>query len=242
MSKAARPSASLPDPARRLLLAALVLPDPESLLQQWLPKPNAYREWFDAIRLDDVRRLNGLLARGFDPNSVEPERVDTGLILAVRLKSRKVFARLLELTEVNIDARSQNGDTALMVAAFQSDAASALALIDKGAEINRPGWTALHYAAASGNLAIIRRLLDESAYIDAESPNKTTPLMMAARGGHDDAARLLLVEGADVALKNEAGLTASDFARAQGFHTLAQTLDRANQAPRVRSDTPASAD
>ncbi len=218
---------AVPDPARRYLLATLVLPDPESLLQQWLPKPNSYREWFDAIRLDDPRRLNGLLARGFDPNTVEPERFDTGLILAVRQKSPKVFNLLLQHPEVNLDARSQNGDTALMIAAFQSDTASAIALIAKGAEINRPGWTALHYAAASGSLAIIRHLLDESAFIDAESPNKTTPLMMAARGGHDEAVSLLLAEGADVLLTNEAGLTAADFARAQGFGALARSLDDA---------------
>lgn len=229
----------LPDPVRRLLLAALVLPAPDVVLQQWLPKPDSYREWFDAIRRDDVRALRALLARGFDPNSIEPERFDTGLILAVRLKSSKVFSVLLSAQDVNIDARSQNGDTALMVAAYQSDTSSALALIDKGAEINRRGWTALHYAAASGNLAILRRLLEESAYIDAESPNRTTPLMMAARGGHRDAVKLLLDEGADVALKNEAGLSAADFARAQGFLSLAQELDA---VMRTRSAATSSAD
>ena len=218
---------ALPDPARRWLLAALVLPTPDQWLEQLRPKPDSYREWFEAIRLDDVRRVQGLLARGFDPNSVEPERFDTGLILAVRMKSAKVFALLLSDPQVNIDARSLNGDTALMIAAYQSDTASALSLIDKGAEINRPGWTALHYAAASGNLTIIRRLLDESAFIDAESPNKTTPLMMAARSGHRDAVRLLLDEGADASLKNEAGRTAAAFARDQGFFALAQELDAA---------------
>jgi ankyrin repeat protein len=217
-------------PMRRWLLAALVLPDPASLLQQWRPKPDSYREWFDAIRLDDTRVLRALLARGFDPNSVEPERFDTGLILAVRLKSPKTLALLLDTPNVNIDARSHNGDTALMVAAYQSDTTAAISLVDKGAEINRPGWTALHYASASGNVTIIRKLLDKSAYIDAESPNRTTPLMMAARSGHSDAVKLLLDEGADVAVKNEAGLDAADFARAQGFLALAQVLELAMQS------------
>lgn len=233
---------ALQDPARRYLLAALVLPDPESLmqqLQQLRPKPNAYREWFDAIRRDDVSSVQALLARGFDPDSVEPERFDTGLILAVRLKSARVFSLLLTNPQVNIDARSLNGDTALMIAAYLSDTTKALALIDKGAAINRPGWTPLHYAAASGNLTIIRRLLDESAFIDAESPNKTTPLMMAARGGRGDAVRLLLDEGADPSLTNEAGLTAAAFAQAQGFLALARELDAAvklRPAPSSASD------
>lgn len=227
-----------PDPGRRFLLAALVLPDPATLLREWQPKPDSYREWFDAIRFDDAKRVQALLARGFDPNSVEPQRFDTGLILSVRLKSAKVFSLLLVNPQVNLDARSLNGDTALMIASFLSDTTMALALIDKGAEINRPGWTPLHYAAASGNLTIIRRLLDESAFIDAESPNRTTPLMMAARAGRDAAVRLLLAEGADASLKNEAGLSAAAFAQAQGFLALAQELEQAGR-PRTSPSTPA---
>jgi len=214
------------NPARRQLLAAVVLADADSVFERLLkPKGDSYREWFEAVRIDDVRRVQSLLARGFDPNSVEPERFDTALILSVRLKSSKVFSTLLQTPDVNLNARSLNGDTALMIAAYLPDIPRALALIAKGVEINRPGWTALHYAAASGSIPIIQRLLDESAFIDAESPNKTTPLMMAARGGHGAVVKLLLEEGADPALRNEAQMTAADFARAQGFRELARLLD-----------------
>ena len=214
------------NPGRRQMLAAVVLADADSLFQRLLqPKADSYREWFEAVRVDDVRRVQSLLARGFDPNSVEPERFDTALILSVRLKSSRVFSALLQGQDVNLNARSLNGDTALMIAAYQPDIPRALALIGKGAEINRVGWTALHYAAASGSIPIIQRLLDESAFIDAESPNKTTPLMMAARGGHSAVVKLLIDEGADPTLKNEAEMTAADFARAQGFKELARLLD-----------------
>ena len=214
------------NPARRQLLAAVVLVDADSVFERLLkPKGDSYREWFEAVRIDDVRRVQSLLARGFDPNSVEPERFDTALILSVRLKSSKVFSTLLQTPDVNLNARSLNGDTALMIAAYLPDIPRALALIAKGVEINRPGWTALHYAAASGSIPIIQRLLDESAFIDAESPNKTTPLMMAARGGHGAVVKLLLEEGADPALRNEAQMNAADFARAQGFKELARLLD-----------------
>jgi ankyrin repeat protein len=214
------------NPGRRQMLAAVVLADADSLFQRLLqPKADSYREWFEAVRVDDVRRVQSLLARGFDPNSVEPERFDTALIMSVRLKSSRVFSALLQGQDVNLNARSLNGDTALMIAAYQPDIPRALALIGKGAEINRVGWTALHYAAASGSIPIIQRLLDESAFIDAESPNKTTPLMMAARGGHSAVVKLLIDEGADPTLKNEAEMTAADFARAQGFKELARLLD-----------------
>lgn len=227
-----------PDHGRRRFMAAALVTEFGRLFEPWMPQRSSYDEWFNAIRLDDTRRVKALLDRGFDPATIEPERFDSGLIFAIRHKSPKVFQWLLSTPGVDINARSRNGDTALMVAAFQGDTAAALALIEKGAEINRPGWTALHYAAASGSTAIIRRLLEESAFIDAESPNRTTPLMMAARGGHVAAIQLLVDEGADITLKNELGLTAADFARAQGHDELARQLDtilrRRSAAPSAR--------
>lgn len=218
----------LANPGRRRLLAAAVVPGFERMLVQLRPKMSSYDEWFGAIRMDDARRMEALLARGFDPNSIEPQLFDSSLIVAIRHKASNAIALLLSVESLQIDMQSRNGDTALMIAAWLGDAKTALALIDLGAEINRPGWAPLHYAAASGNLTIIRRLLDESAYIDAESPNGTTPLMMAARSGRRDALMLLLDEGADLQLKNERGLTAADFARAQGFDELARLLDERN--------------
>ena len=55
-------------------------------------------------------------------------------------------------------------------------------------------------------------LLDSHAYIDASSPNGSTPLMMAAMYGSVDVVRLLLDAGADPLIKNSVGLTAVDFA------------------------------
>jgi ankyrin repeat protein len=104
-----------------------------------------------------------------------------------------------------------------MMAAYQKNKPGVLALLAKGAQVNRPGWTALHYAAAAGDLDIMKLLLERHAYIDAESPTGTTPLMLAAREGQQEAVRLLLEEGADAALKDRAwNETAAEFAlRAQ---------------------------
>ena len=219
------------DPVRRRLLAAALLPGLEQLLPSLRRKSDSYAEWFSAVQIDDANRCKQLLQRGFDPNTPEPERVDTALILAIRHKSWKVFDLLLASKATNLNARSRNGDTALMVAAFSSEVTAVRKLTDKGAEVNRPEWTALHYAAAVGSVQVIRILLEHSAYIDAESPNKTTPLMMAARGGHDKAVQLLLDEGADASLKNELGLDAIDFARAQKHEHIVRLLqERAGQA------------
>jgi ankyrin repeat protein len=85
-------------------------------------------------------------------------------------------------------------------------------LISADADVNKPGWTPLHYAATKGHLDIMNLLLEHSAYIDAESPNGSTPLMMAAEYGTPKAVKLLLSAGADPLIKNALGMTALDFA------------------------------
>ena len=185
---------------------------------------NAYEDYFQAVQLDNAAGVSALLQRGFDPNAVEEKRGDSGLILALREKAMRVFNVLINARDVNLELRARNGDTALMLAAFKANQAAVEALLEKGAQVNQPGWTALHYAAASGNNDIVQLLLDHFAYIDAESPNKTTPIMMAARSGHILTVKLLLEEGADATLKNEAGMTAIDFASKSGHKDIAEGL------------------
>lgn len=184
----------------------------------------AYDDFFRAVKMDDAQVVKALLARGFDPNAVDEERGDTGMILAMREGSMKVFDVLLNAPDIDLEIGAKNGDTALMLACFKGHRRAVEALLQKGAEVNRPGWTPLHYAAAIGNNDIVKLLLDKSAYIDAESPNKTTPIMMAARGGHIYTVKLLLDEGADATLKNELGMSAIDFAEKFNHKDIAEGL------------------
>ncbi len=225
----------LQSPFRRRLLLAGLFPGLQRWFEPLQPKPDSYTAWFEAARMDDVKLCKDLLARGFDSNTIEPEKLDTALLIAVRQGAAKVTQLLLSTPGVNLDARSRNGDSPLMLAAFKKDLPTAQALIERGAEINRPGWTALHYAATAGSLPIVRLLLDHDAYIDAESPNKTTPLMMAARGGHRDVIDYLISQGADLDAKNELGLTAVDFARAQGHPALANFLEARMRESKTKS-------
>lgn len=208
------------NPTRRAMLSVAVAfaLAPASVLA------TAFDDFFRAVKLDDAATVKSLLARGFDTNAIEPQRGHTGMMLALHEGSMEVFKVLLDAPEIDLEAQAFNGDTALMVACYKGNKPAVEALIAKGAEVNRPGWTPLHYAAASGSNEIVQLLLDKSAYIDAESPNKTTPLMMAARAGHIWTVKLLMDEGADATLKNDLGMSAIDFAEKHEHSDIAEGI------------------
>lgn len=205
---AGRPACLARRRALQVLCAGALVP---VVLHSALVYAGAYDDFFKALQLDLPQSVKSLLERGFDPNATDAVRGDPALIYAIRFESAKSLPVLLAAPGVNIEARAANGDTALMVAAYKGQKEAVAALLEKGAEPNRPGWTALHYAAASGSIEIVRMLLEKSAYIDAAAPNGTTPLMMAAGGGQTSVVELLLREGADPSLKNALGMTAQDF-------------------------------
>jgi hypothetical protein len=164
-----------------------------------------------ALKQDDAWRVSQLLQRGFAPKDLGPRR-QSGLFLALQEPAPKV-ARVLTLwPSTPIDERNAADETPLMMAALKGHLGIAQLLIERGADVNKTGWAPLHYAATGGQVALIQLLLEHHAYIDAESPNGTTPLMMAAQYGTLAAVKALLAAGADPALKNQLGLTAEDFA------------------------------
>lgn len=171
----------------------------------------SYDDFFDAVKQDDAAKLTSLLQRGFDPNTVDPAGVP-GLLLAVKLESLKVAETLIRWPQTKAEVRNAAGESPLMLAALAGNERLCRMLIEKEADVNKSGWTPLHYAATNGHVAVMTMLLDDNAYIDAASPNGSTPLMMAAHYGTPQAVKLLLEAGADPMLKNELGLTALDFA------------------------------
>ena len=141
----------------------------------------SYEDYFAAIKVDDAAALKTLLQRGFDPNTRDPAG-QHGLLIAVRENAIKVADVLVDWPKTEVETRTVADENPLMFAALNGQTALAKKLIAKGADVNKPGWAPLHYAATRGHLQVMTLLLDNHAYIDASSPNGTTPLMMAAIG------------------------------------------------------------
>ena len=191
----------------------------------------SFEDFFRAVRGDNASGVRTLLQRGFDPNTRD-EHGQTGLLIALREPSPKVIQVLIESPQTNVDLANAKDETPLMLAAIKGQQDLVTQLLKRDAAVNKTGWTPLHYAATSGQLTIMKVLLDNYAFIDAQSPNGTTPLMMAAMYGSAAAVQLLLDEGADVAMKNQQGMTAADFAERGKRPDAVQLLGAAGKPKR----------
>lgn len=195
----------------------------------------SYEDFFRAVRSDNASSIQALLNRGFDPNTVD-EQGQAGLMIAMREPSPKVIQVLLDSPKTNVEVRNAKDESPLMLAALKGQQELVTRLIARDADVNKPGWAPLHYAATGGHVAIMKLLLENYAFIDAQSPNGTTPLMMAAMYGSAAAVQLLLDEGADTTMKNQLGMTALDFAQRGNRPDAVRLLSTAAQANKRPSD------
>lgn len=172
-------------------------------------------ELLEAVKADDGATVAQLLRRGVSPNTRERD-YGPAPVMAATLHAWNALRALAASPRVDLDVTNKRNETPLMLAAIRGELEIVRLLVEKGAEVNRRGWSALHYAASGGHVPVVRYLVEQNAYIDAESPNKTTPLMMAARHQHLAAMRLLVELGADPSAVNEAGVAAADYMRMLG--------------------------
>lgn len=211
---------------RRVLATAAMLP---LLASSLAARAGSHEDFFAAVQRDDGRKIETLLRKGFDPNTMDAKG-QTGLTLAMQLGSLKAADALIRFQGTDVNFRNGSGESPLMLAAVRGHLQLVRQLIARDADINHPGWTPLHYAASGTTeqqTAIVALLLEQHAYIDAASPNGSTPLMMAAHYGPSDTVELLLREGADTGLRNKLGLNAVDFALRADRKDVAESIANA---------------
>lgn len=199
-----------------------------------LAQADAQEDFERAVIQDNAVAMVNLVFRGADPNTLD-SRGRPGLVAALHRDALRVFDVLLKSPGIRLDETSRQGESALMMAAIKGHLALVRELLDRGASVEKDGWTALHYAASAAlpdSLAIVQLLVRKGAPVDDPSPNDTTPLMMAAQYSSEEVVAQLLQYGANPLTKNQRGWTAVDFARQASRDYLVDSLTQAQQRQR----------
>ena len=109
--------------------------------------------------------------------------------------------RKLIKEHADVNTPANDGSTALLWAAYHSNAEMTKALLAAGAtvdEANHYGVTPLLQASRNGDIEVMRALLDAGAEPTRWHAEGETPLMAASRTGRVDAVQLLLSKGSFV--------------------------------------------
>ena len=82
------------------------------------------------------------------------------------------------------------------------------AFVHQQNQMDKRGWTSLHYAVLNGRTDEVETLLAKGADANGTPTDGNTPLILAARDGNVEIAGLLLAHGADVNASGYSGRTA----------------------------------
>ncbi|WP_235939107.1 ankyrin repeat domain-containing protein [Schauerella aestuarii] len=184
-------------------------------------------DWWVYVTNDHAHRIAPLLKQGANPNRATPDGQPT-IMQAMRDKAWKVYDLVAADPRTDVNAANRQNETPLMFLAVLGETTRAKALIARGAQVNRLGWTPLHYAASKGKIDTVNLLLAQRAIVNAPAPDGTTPLMMGAYSRSKPVVDRLLAAGADPTTRNLQGLSAADWARSVKETRLAETLESAS--------------
>ncbi|KAI9768827.1 MAG: hypothetical protein M1840_004641 [Geoglossum simile] len=115
-------------------------------------------------------------------------------------------------------------DKELINAASQGQEAVVRRLLEKGADVNAENKYGSTALNQAANEAVARFLLEKGANVNAENKEGWIALHVAANQGHKEVAQLLLEKGADVNAEGRDGWIALHTAANQGHEAVAQLL------------------
>ena len=180
--------------------------------------------------------LAGLLLVG--PQGLEAASNTAPVADAAKTDDLLAVGKLIK-AHADVNAAANDGSTALLWAAFHSNAEMTKALLRAGAAVdlaNHYGVTPLLQASRNGDVEVMRALLDAGAQPTRWHPDGETPLMAASRTGRVEAVRLLLSRGSFVnAADPFQEETALMWASAEGHLEVVQALLAAGADPNLKA-------
>ncbi|TNE28651.1 MAG: hypothetical protein EP349_07655 [Alphaproteobacteria bacterium] len=138
-----------------------------------------------------------------------------------------------------IDSRDDNGNTAVMNAAYEGKNAVLRHLLEKGADPhaeNEFKSRAIGVAAFRNNIEALRLLISHGADPNHANDYGETPLIYAAKYGYGEMAQELLDKGADPELSPLMDKEPLAIARLNSFYTVADIIDAGIVKKRKREE------
>ena len=191
----------------------------------WTGAPAAASELGDAVKADDLAKVNALIAAGADVN--KGDTFGTPLHTAVARGNLDIIKALLD-AGANIEAKAVGAAHPLHFAALSNQPAAAALLIQRGAQIealNSQKMTALMVAALNGKVEVAEALIDAGADVAASDP-RFTVAEYAASSGSIPVVKLLLSKGVDVNARNKDSGATMLFAVTTNVHDQPASLDQ----------------
>ena len=174
------------------------------------------KHWFFSWRKIDwnkstpekmLQKAKDLVRAGADVNARDEDGL-TPLMYFAEL-GNKDAVKFLIAHGANVNAKEEDGETALMHAAYYGYTDVADLLIKNKADVNDInvyGETALIIAVENGYSGFVERLLkQDDIELDVLDNSSSTALMAAAEKGYGKIAEMLIMNGADVNVKDEDG-------------------------------------
>ncbi len=147
---------------------------------------------------------------------------------AVAADARDVFNILKMHHATNINAKTFDGTTPLILAARLAIEGMVEELIQLDADVNdtdKNGKSALHWAASVNNIPAVNILLAGGAFRNAKDRKEETPLFLACREGHFQAAKALLDHCADMDITDHMDRLPRDVAQERLHHDIVRLLE-----------------
>jgi ankyrin repeat protein len=180
--------------------------DPDTFIEGGTP-PWERTALMVAADLGNADAIQALMQGGADPELTDhhPEGADRTAFMMPAAKGHIAVLKVFKRIYDKIDYRSPDGWTAVTCAAAAGEEATVRLLLEWGAEVNDERQSALREAVRGGHADVVELLLSMGADVDAQPAGGETPLMAAAAAGQVEIARQLLAAGADSGLKDDAG-------------------------------------